>query len=92
MRVTITGADGAVVSSGEPGGGMSALLNAGLPVVTMAGCGGYRDANALLVVYAHVQALAWARPRRSRHQDNGDLGETGGSRPDRDQANRMATR
>lgn len=67
MRVTITGADGAVVSSGEPGGGMSALLNAGLPVVTMAGCGGYRDANALLVVYAHVQALAWEASDFSTH-------------------------
>jgi len=46
---------------------MSALLNAGLPVVTMAGCGGYRDANALLVVYAHVQALAWEASDFSTH-------------------------
>jgi integrase len=35
---------------------LSALLNAGVPVTTVAERGGYRNANVLLSVYAHAQA------------------------------------
>jgi integrase len=35
---------------------LSALLNAGVPVTTVAERGGYRNANVLLSVYAHAPA------------------------------------